>query len=167
MTIQSIPRQTQTYRREAIREAIQEGDWLNLQYAGEDRVVIPQRLEKSAAGNELLRGVLADSSEPRTFRTDRIEKLRRLPDSDQDPTPQIERLARKNEDIARLQQAIAQDVPVTIEYQLPRSDKPVSMTIDPEGFDIQPDRSLALEAITQKGNERNFRLDRICSVDFE
>jgi predicted DNA-binding transcriptional regulator YafY len=167
MTISSVNPQTQARRREVIREAIQEGDWLRLHYGGEDRVVIPQRLQQSSAGKELLRGVLAESSEPRTFRTDRIEKMRRLPDSDQDPTPQVEQLARHNEGIARLQQAIEREVPVRLEYHLPRLGKAVSMTVDPERFDIQPDKSLALEAITERGNQRSFRLDRICFVDFE
>lgn len=168
MHVQSAPSaQTTSYRRKAIKNAMQDGSWLQLQYNGKDRVVIPTGLEKSSQGKELLKGILADSSEPRSFRTDRIEKFKVLPDSELAAEPFVRNLPDPSGDLARLQEAIADDSQVVIEYQLPRLDKPVSMTIDPEGFDIQPDGSLALEAITTKGNQRNFRLDRICSVDFE
>lgn len=168
MHVQSTPSpQTMSYRRKAIKNAMEEGSWLQIQYQGEDRVVIPTRLEKSSQGKELLKGVLAENSQPRTFRTDRIEKFKVLPDSELDAEPFIRNLPDANGDLARLHEAIADDSKVVLEYKLPRLDKPVTMTVDPEGFDIQPDGSLALEAITQKGNQNSFRLDRICSVDFE
>lgn len=166
MLIQSSSSRTQARRRENIREAIAEGDWLKIKYAGEDRVVIPQKLDTSSQGKELLRGVLAESSEPRSFRTDRIENLRRLPDSEQDAAPQIARLARRDENVAKLQEAVEDQCPVTMEYHIPGK-QPVTMTVNPEGFDIQPDKSLALEATNSKGQDRKYRLDRICSVDLE
>lgn len=168
MHVQSTPSpQTMSYRRKAIKNAMEEGSWVQIKYHGEDRVVIPTSLVKSSEGKELLKGVLADSSEPRSFRTDRIEKFKVLPDSELAAEPFVRNLPDPTGDLARLQEAIAEDSKVVIEYQLPRLDKPVSMTVDPEGFDIQPDGTFALEAITKRGNERSFRLDRICSVDFE
>lgn len=166
MLISSATRVQSPYRAQ-IREAISEGDWLNLKYAGEDRVVIPQKLEKSSQGNELLCAVLADSSQFRTFRTDRIQSLALLPDSDQDPSPQVEVLAQSNPEVAKLQQAVSQDLGVSIGYRMPGLDQPITMSLDPNGFDIQPDGSLALEATNSKGLDRKFRLDRICSVDLE
>lgn len=168
MHVQSAPSaQTMSYRRKAIKNAMEDGSWLQIKYHGEDRVVIPTRLEKSSEGKELLKGVLAETSEPRTFRTDRIEKFKVLPDSELDADPIVNRLAKNDPALQCLQEAIADDSKVVLGYQLPRLDKPVLMTVDPQGFDVQPDGTLALEAITKKGNESSFRLDRICFVDFE
>jgi len=140
-----------------LEHAIQDHRWVNFEYEGKDVTLIPTKLDGS-----LIKGVRATDSEFRSYSLGKLEDLRELPAAR--PTK-----PRGNQGvIGELKEAIADGAhtQVDITYQLPNKPNPITLTIDPEGFVRQPDKSLAVEALVgEKEQTRHFRLDRIIAVE--
>lgn len=152
------PATTQRKQIKTLEHAIKDDRWVNFQYDDKDVTFIPTKLDGS-----LLKGVRTSDSQFRTYSLGKMEGLKELP-KEKAINP------RTNDGvIGELKQAIAADphAKVDITYQLPSHPTPVTLTIDPEGFVRQPDKSLACEALAgADGTQpRSFRLDRIIAVE--
>lgn len=140
-----------------LEHAIQDHRWVNFEYDGKDVTLIPTKLDGS-----LIKGVRATDSEFRSYSLGKMEDLRELP-ATRPTNPRGSQGV-----IGELKDAIKTDphAKVDITYQLPNRPNPVTLTIDPEGFVRQPDKSLAVEAICgEREQTRHFRLDRIIAVE--
>ncbi len=141
-----------------LEHAIQDHRWVSFQYDDKDVTFIPSKLDGS-----LLKGVRATDSEFRSYSLGKMEGLKELP-KEKAINP------RTNDGIiGELKEAIeaAPHAQVDISYQLPNRPNPITLTIDPEGFVRQPDKSLAVEALAgqDQAHPRHFRLDRIIAVE--
>ncbi|MBI3926010.1 MAG: hypothetical protein HY319_10755 [Armatimonadetes bacterium] len=139
-----------------LKEAVEHRDWVEITYHGKTSVVIPQAIAPGRKG-DLLKAVRAEDSQRRSYSLGEIEGLEVL------KAPE----ANATEVIGRLNGAIAGDQKVQIAYQLPGSEAPVRISIDPESFSWQPDHTLALDA-TRLGEHpasRHYRVDRILMVE--
>ena len=146
----SLKRTTRT-----VEKAVQDHAWVGFQYEGKDVTLIPAKLK-----GELLQGVRASDSQFRSYRLDKMEHAHNL------GCPKPAHPRGNDGVLGQLKAAIADDSQVTIAYQLPSQSNPVSLTIDPESFVTQPDKTLAVDArVGDNPHPRHFRVDRILSAE--
>ena len=150
--------------REVLEEAVENKDWVELDYGGETRVVIPKRIT-----DKHFKGVRAADSGFRCYTLEKVEgaEIVEPPDATEVQELESDMCPAVRETAQALEQFIADDSQVEILYDHPQREEHTECVLDPEGLVWQPDNTLAVEAKLEGGPPflLTYRVDRI--LEFE